>query len=102
MSEPQNKPIVIDVELKRGLPINSPPIAKKLSMIQMNETALTLDDIQEKLDKAEMNRKAELARKALNHTEEKRQQVLKRKDSLLMETQEKYHTQLEKKTEAAD
>ena len=102
MTETQNKPIVIDIQLKKASPVRSPPIAMKLKMGQSNDSAPTLEDIQEKLLRAEMNRREEFAKKATKHIEEKRQNVLQRKIDNERDLQEKTLKQMEQKREAAD
>jgi hypothetical protein len=103
MSDVNKKPIVFDIEIKEGSPVRSPPIALKLKMSRDSESApSTLEDIQEKLLRAEVKRREEFARKACLHTEEKRQSVLMRKMATEKGMQAKYKQELEQKTSAAE
>ena len=78
------KPIVIDIEIKKSP--RHPPIEARLKRDQsQHDSAPTLEDIEEKLSKAEQTRRNELARRAQTHTDEKRNRVLLKKMSQDME-----------------
>jgi len=76
-----NKAIVIDIEVRKCSPLRSPPIALKLMKQKLEgETPLTLQDIEEKLRKAEELRNNELARKQ-HHTDDKVSKVIERRNT---------------------
>ena len=79
------KPIAFEIKIREHTvsPTRSPPIAQKLmKMSQEHEAPPSLEDIQQKLLRAEKNRKEELARKANTHTDEMTKKVLARKSTL--------------------
>ncbi len=65
----QTKPIVIDIEVKRGQPIVNPPIAIRLMKMKLAEVPPTLENIQGKMLRAESLRNLEIARKAQQLTD---------------------------------
>jgi hypothetical protein len=94
-SEPteEMKPIVIDIELKKSP--RHPPIEARLKRESSQyDTAPTLEDIEEKLTKADQARKVQLKRRANQHTDEKRNKVLLRKMCQEMESQMKTISEL--------
>lgn len=69
------KPIAFEIEVKpRGSPSQLPAIKKKLEQYG-SEAAPSLEDIEQKLKKAETIRKEEYARKIGNNTDEKLSKV---------------------------
>jgi guanylate kinase len=58
----QSKPIVIDIEIKKVSPVKTPSVAWRLG--SHFEAAPTLEEINERLLRAELNRKEEMARRA--------------------------------------
>lgn len=97
------KPIVIDIEVKKCSPTRSPPIAAKLlKMKNADEAAPTLEDFNAKLLRAEELRNVELARRAAQLTGEKISKVLERKSTQEKAQLERLQRELEQKSETAD
>jgi hypothetical protein len=96
-------PIVIDIEIRKGSLTRSPPIAKKLQKLkERSERSPCIEDIQEKLRKAEELRKEEFAKKSNLLTDDKISKANERKINQEKDLLEKYQKDLEHKSEQAD
>ena len=96
------KPVVIDIEVRKMSPGRSPPIAQKLMKQKAHtEAAPSIEDIEQKLKKAEELRKEEFARKK-PLTDEKLHKVLERKSTQEKEQLEKLQKEIDQKAELAD
>ena len=100
MSQTQDqKPIVIDIQIKKS-PRYSAIEARLKRDKSEHDTAPTLEDIEEKLNKAEEARRDQLARKAQTFTDERRHKVLLRKMSQDMETRLRLQRELQRVEDA--
>lgn len=103
MSQTQDqKPIVIDIEIIKKSPRNSAIEARLKRDKSVHDTAPTLEDIEEKLTKAEEARRDQLTRKAQTHTDERRHKVLLRKMSQDMETRLRLQRELQRLEDAGE
>lgn len=99
----QKTPIVIDIEIKHSPSKMPQSIKTKLAQRHpSSDTAPTLDDINQRLSKAEIHRREELARRAQNDVEERRVKVLKRRSDQQKDTLERYQRDLVLKFKGAD
>lgn len=97
-------PIVIDIHIERTSPLKMPASIKDKieKRHQSSDTAPTLEEINERLTKAQEIRREELARRAQNDINDRRMKVLKRREDQYKDTLEKYQRELVLKTKGAD
>ena len=98
----QNKSVAFTNDLNEGKnsPARSPPIAAKLLKTKLFTSSI--EEIEQKLRKAEENRKEEFARKAWVHTDEKLTRAHERKTAMETDLANKYTQTLEHKAATAE
>jgi hypothetical protein len=95
----QVKPVAFEIEVAKSSPSQEPAIKKKLEMLAASQAAPSLEDIQQRLERAETKRRGELARKTFTDdkvvevrwrksTREAQQMARFKKELLKLETAE--------------